>query len=99
MDKYKILICYSGGKTFIGYAEKSEENIIILHNPRILTHWRKEDGEHVLLLDFVNGFPEEINFFHFDSVWVPSKSVANWYMEETSELSIYQSFPNNELRN
>jgi len=99
MDKYKILICYSGGKTFIGCAEKNEENIIILKNPRILTHWRNEEGESSLFFDFVVGFPKEIIFFQYNAFWVPSNKVASWYIEETSELSISQTVPKNQLLN
>lgn len=99
MEEYKILICYSGGQTFIGCAEKNEENIIILKNPRILIKQRNEEGDTSLLFDFVDGFPTEINFFQFDAIWVPSETIANWYIKETSEISIYQSVPNKQLLN
>ena len=82
MGEYKILVCYSGGQTFIGCVEKNKENIIILKNPRILIRQRNAEGETGLLFDYVDAFPTEINFFQFDAIWVPSETVENWYMEK-----------------
>ncbi len=97
MDEYKILICYRGGQTFIGCAEKSEQNSIILKDPRVLIQWRNEEGEPGLFFEFVIGFPKEITFFQVDAFWIPSKMVATWYIEETSELSIAQTVSKNQL--
>lgn len=98
MDKHEILVCYSGGQAFIGEAKRTEDQAIVLKNPRIVLQWRDEDGEPAFCFDYVFGFPNEIIFFQYSALWIPSNNVAGWYKEEISGWSS-ESFSNNELLN
>lgn len=98
MNKYKILVCYSGGKAFIGMAERSEEKLMILRNPRIINHLINEEEGVGVFFDFLAGFPEEIILFDYSAFWMPSKKVESWYLDEISGLSS-ESFSKSEFLN